>query len=520
MVIVLLVMGCSLQTAAAPIQVTSTPTPIAEPVAATLVPTVGRLASSVGTATVAPSPLPSQSVLSPTVNVDTCTASDERTQYDINATVDYNERRVNVSQTIIYSNQTDAPLDALVLSAEPNRWPDAFTLSSLTVDNIPVQVGLSGRRLDVPLDAPLDADCSVTLSLDFTLTIPAIIGGREAFRGYFGQSPRQINLGHWLPVVVPHRDGDWLLNDTVLIGEQVVLEPADWDVTFTVVNAPQGIQIAAPGRLETSGESTWRFQHVNGRDFAASISHVFNVSTLTTGASGTRVDVYTMPDAIIPDGNGGWINSGDYAAKVTAESLDHFASRFGDYIHDRLVIVQGDFPDGMEFSGFAFVSTDWFVAYDGTPAGYLMLITVHEVAHQWWYDQVGSDQALTPWLDEALSTYSEYVYIESYYPELRDWWWYFRINRLNPQGLVDSTVYEFDQRRPYINAVYLRGVLMLHEIRNTLGDDTFFGWLTRYAQTHDGQIADADDLWALFTPEQHDLTAVTRTNFLRNPGLR
>ena len=35
---------------------------------------------------------------------------------------------------------------------------------------------------------------------------------------------------------------------------------------------------------------------------------------------------------------------------------------------------------------------------------------VHEVAHQWWYNQVGSDQIMNPWLDEGLAEFSMYDY--------------------------------------------------------------------------------------------------------------
>jgi hypothetical protein len=442
---------------------------------------------------------------------------DPTTQHTVQAAVSYAARQVDVQQTIRYTNTTEDTLTMVSLNVEPNRWTDVFTLNALRVDDAATEYNLMGRRLDVGLAQPLRPNCTVTLEIGFSLAVPPIIGGREAFRGYFGASPRQINLGHWLPTVMPYRDGDWLFHETILIGEQIVLDPAHWDVTLTVDNPD--VMVAAPGILTRPSERVWRFQHRAGREFAVSLSAVFRLDERTS-ANGVAVAVYTMPDATVPDGNGGWINGGAFTAQVTADSLDLYAEAFGPYIHPRMVIVQGDFPDGMEFSGFAFVSTDWFVNYDGTPAGYLMLITVHEVAHQWWYDAVGSNQALAPWLDEALSTYSEYIYIEVYYPELTDWWWFFRVNRLNPQGNVDSAVYEFDQIRPYINAVYLRGVLMFHEMRLTLGDEAFFDWLAAYAEANAGTIANADALWDALTPEQFEQTAFTRTSFLRNPGVR
>jgi len=165
-----------------------------------------------------------------------------------------------------------------------------------------------------------------------------------------------------------------------------------------------------------------------------------------------------------------------------------------------------------------FVGGEYFRGLSGVES-YLTLISVHEIAHQWWYSRVGNDQALHPWLDEALATYSEFIFIEKFYPTLTDWWWDFRVNRLLPQGFVDSTVYEFTSRRAYINAIYLRGVLMLHDLRQTLGDDVFFGWLNRYASTGSGRVMSPEDFWSLLTPEQLERTKPIRERYLQKPQI-
>jgi len=43
---------------------------------------------------------------------------------------------------------------------------------------------------------------------------------------------------------------------------------------------------------------------------------------------------------------------------------------------------------------------------------YLTTLSVHETAHQWWDGLVGTDQALEPWLDEALATYAERIFYQ------------------------------------------------------------------------------------------------------------
>jgi aminopeptidase N len=203
---------------------------------------------------------------------------------------------------------------------------------------------------------------------------------------------------------------------------------------------------------------------------------------------------------------------------ITAFEL--FSDLYGPYPYNRLVIVEGAFPDGMEFTGLVFVGGEWFRLFDGDPASYLTLITAHEIAHQWWYARVANDQSREPWLDEALSTYSEYIYLQEYYPDLADWWWAFRVDGYSPQGYVDSTVYEFSTARAYINAVYLRGAQLLHAIRQNIGGETFFQWLSDYASQMNGKIATAADLWGALPDHLQEQTAGIRTAFLRYPNFR
>jgi aminopeptidase N len=256
---------------------------------------------------------------------------------------------------------------------------------------------------------------------------------------------------------------------------------------------------------------------LNGaRDFSLSLGENFRVGRQRT-ERGVEVELYSFDDAQLQT-EGGTIDSAAFALDSAVKSLEMHEDLYGAYPYDRLVIIQGDFPDGMEFSGLVFVGGEYFRGFNG-PTSYLMIITVHEVAHQWWYDQVGSDQALYPWLDEALATYSEYAFIEEYYPALKTWWWDFRVNSLSPDGFVDSTVYEFTSRRAYINAVYLRGVRMLNDLRAALGTEAFFNWLRRYAETSAGRIVTPEVFWSLLTPAQYQATAAVRDRYLRQPQI-
>ncbi|MCU0466026.1 MAG: hypothetical protein MUF38_15840 [Anaerolineae bacterium] len=511
--IALLLCGCNLA---------SQPDPLTRPTATTFsasasaIPTLGAristLAPAGSNATATPTPEPTVEAVVVDEDADLCALPDDAptTLHRVEAEIDPETRSATVTQTTRYLNRTVNTVSDLVFNVEPNYWAGAFTLDGVTGETVG-EASITGRRLTVPLTEALEIGCATTVTLAFTLNVPPVSTGVEAFKGYFGHSERQINFGHWLPTVAVRASGGWITREAFFAGEQNVLDVADWEVDLRIRD--DSWLLAAPGEVTEFGNGRYTGQLQRARDYSISISPDFIKSTEMT-RDGAVVEVYTLGDTEVLTGDG-MVDGARHALTMTTRSLELFTELYGPYLYDRMVIVQGDFPDGMEFSGFGFVSTTWFEQYTGEPDGFLMLITVHEVAHQWWYTQVGTDAALTPWLDEALSTYSEYAFIEQFYPNLAEWWWEFRIEQHSPEGFVDSTVYEFTTIRAYINAVYLNGVRMLHQMRQDLGSEAFFGILRAYAESNNGRVVSPTAFWSQFTPEQLAATAETRARYLR-----
>ena len=503
--IVLIISACSLTAANEALQLPTATTIRVVP--GTLVPTVQRQANSVPTDVSAThAPVACQG-----------TAGQPTTAHLVHADLNYAQRVLAVDQTIFYTNRTNGALQRMILSVEANQWPEAFRLEAVTVDEMNVAFELTGRKLQIELPEALEPGCTLTMNLTFQVHVPQISEGLSAYRGFLGYSSRQLNLGNWLPMIAPRLEGDWVLRESVLIGEQTVLEIADWDVTLNIADAPETLLIAGPGTLAQESDHTWHFHISASRDFSLSLSADFNHRQAQT-PSGIDVELYSFDDALVQTETGATVDGAAHALDVAARSLAMYEDLYGPYPHERLVIVEGDFPDGMEFSGLVFVSRDWFTRFTGNPAAFLTIITIHEVAHQWWYASVGNDQAMSPWLDEALATYSEYVFIEEYYPELKDWWWAWRVDNYTPQGFVDSNVYQFSSIRDYINAVYLLGARMLHDLRRDMGTDSFFDFLRRYREAGSGRIVDADLFWSLLTVDELAASQSTRQRYFRPAG--
>ena len=80
--------------------------------------------------------------------------------------------------------------------------------------------------------------------------------------------------------------------------------------------------------------------------------------------------------------------------------------------------MQADLNDGQEYDGLVFLATKFYNEYDDSARSNLVAIGVHEIAHQWWFGLVGNDQAMEPWLDEAMAVYSEAIFYQIYLSQL------------------------------------------------------------------------------------------------------
>ena len=444
--------------------------------------------------------------------------------------LNYSARVATVNETITYPNNTGEALNNVVLAVEPNLWSGGFSLKSLAIDDQLITnytLEPMTQRLEVPLPQPLNPSDTFTITLIYGLILPqmqAYINAANDIRPQiYGYTDKQVNFVDWYPFVVPYVSGQgWVLHNPWFYGEHLVYDLADFDVTVTFIDGanpqiaassaevqpqipevtPEATSSGTPAATPSStpsGAVTHHFVLEGGRTFALSMSDFFKVGTQTVG----DVTVYAYYFGV-------YNASGEALLQTTVEALQTFSERFGPYRHKTLTAVQGDFNDGMEFSGLYFISRDFFNLYDATPKNYLVTIAAHETAHQWWFDAVANDQALEPWLDEALATYSERIYYEAVHPDLVDWWWDFRYFEFLKEGAIDTQIYDGGGQRPYWDKVYLTGARFLEDLRQRLGDEIFFAFLKDYYAQYAGKRATGADFFRVL----HEHTAADITDLL------
>lgn len=469
---------------------------------ATLLPTL-EAATSTPTLflTETPIPTPTASAVPPTPVPLPPVVSVARPYYILYATIDYDNHHVFVDEAIAYPNQTGVPLNELVLAVEPMLYYNAFHLTSISVNELPVaNYSLQTHRLTIPFSSPLPPGGQVNLVIQYELNIPVKQKGNT-----FGWLSHQTNLTEWYPFVVPYDPvNGWLLYDFMPWGEHLTYDSADFEVNIRFADPSSAPIVAAPALAESNGEwTTYRLDRA--RTFALSMSREFLVTESAVGSVVTRSYYFA-----------GHEDAGARMSYVATQVIGLFDPLFAPYPYSVLNVVELDYNDGMEYDGLCFLSSSFYDGYDGTSQNNLVVLGVHEMAHNWWFGLVGNNQAMEPWLDEALSVYSERIFFEYTNPGIVDWWWQFRVNYFGPSGWVDTDIYNGGTFRGYTDAVYFNGATFLEDLRVRIGDQAFFAFLKDYAAQMSHRRATADDFFRIIrqhtTADISDLIAAYFAN--------
>jgi len=433
-----------------------------------------------------------QPALTPTpeVTLQPMTVALERTKYSLAVVMDYPNQRLDVEERILIQHPSTNMLNKIDLVVPPNNWPGVFSIQEISAGDLPVNgYQTTGVVLNIEFDSPgWQPGEILDLLIRYSLDLPQQ-NAREGFGpSPFGYTAIQTNLVDWYPMVPPYQDDlGWVINDPWLFGEYLVYPAADFEISIELGTA--GLIAAASSAPLNEGDTLKYFLEA-ARNFVFSISPAYVV--LEEEVNETKVFGYIFPGYQIP---------GQAAFDATVEALVLYSELYGPYGQSSLSMVQADFNHGMEYEGMYFQSRGFFDTYGGSEQSYLIAIAAHETAHQWWYGKISNDQALEPWLDESLCTFSELAYYEYLYPQSVDWWWGTRVNYYDPEGRIDRSIYDFqeytNQYLSYRNATYLQGAKFMAALKNEMGAEQLYDFLREYAKRYQDQIVTSEDFFVL-----------------------
>jgi hypothetical protein len=425
----------------------------------------------------------------------------DATRYAIDLDVDLDRLAFRGQERVRYKNHESEPLSEIAFRLLPNTpgYGGRMEVQSIRVAGEEVAFGLrlqlEGSALYVPLASPLYPGQAVELTLSFTGTLPVDASAGYAQYGYFDHVLAMPNAYPMIPVYddegwnveLAPTYGDATFSDTALYWVRVTL-PAD------MVVVTSGVTV---GRQE-NGDGTVTTTCVSGpmRDFNVVASARYQALTATVGAvlvtsyylgeSRTRTDALTECQGAVLD----------YAT----HALRIYEQLFGPYPFRELdVVATPTQAGGIEYPGLIAIASRLY----SQVGGFFEIATVHEVAHQWWYSMVGSDQLDEPWLDEALAQYSTLLYFEHRYGaeqarSIRESFesWYKSVGADEQKMAVGLPVAAYPEHL-YGPIVYGKGPLFFHEMRQQIGDEAFYQVLRTYLEEHRYGVAYPPDLMAV-----------------------
>ena len=397
-------------------------------------------------------------------------------------------------ERVRYTNAQTVTLDALYFRLYPNLagFGGSMTVGRVMLNGALVQTRLEaqGTALRVPLDPPLAPGDVADLSLEFSDTLPT-----DTSSGYavFAFADGVYALAGFYPTIPVYDAQGW----------NIEVPPAYGDVTYTAaafyqvhLTAPADLVVATSGSVVQTqdngdGTRTWVAAAGPVRDFYIAMSADYQV--VSEKVDGTQVSSYYRSAQA---------EGGKLALQYAVDALRLFSQDFGPYPYTQLdVIATPTTAGGIEYPGAIVIAQKLY----NQRGGFFEVATAHEVAHQWWYAMVGSDQIDAPWLDESLTSYSEYIYYQktagqSAANHIKKQIFEEPYQQAQKEGRdrgVAGTVASFSEQ-DYVAMVYGKGALFFDAVRARIGDQAFFAALRAYLAAHRYGVAQPNDLIQAF----------------------
>lgn len=406
------------------------------------------------------------------------------TIYDIKFNITDDLTHIGGSETVIYTNAEDIVLNEVEFRLFPNILGGEMRVEEVNVngETIIPNYALNNSLIIVLLKQPLQPQETITLTMDFSLTMPETVEFNYGVQTYYDDV---LSLAHGYPMIAVYDDEGWNAEIPPQAGDVIY---ADMSFFVVSVEAPMGITLASSGREvgRQDNGSRQRVIYEAGpvRDFYLAASPNYQVFTKET--NGVTLRFYTHAD----------LQAGaESALDVAARSIEIFSERYAAYPYSELDFVSTPTVAlGIEYPGMIAI-TEWIIdPYNG----FLEATIAHEVGHQWFYNLVGNDQLDDPWLDESLTQFVTLQYFTDEYGQegsqgfrasLEERWGRIGYDTI-PIGLP---VREYSSSKEYSSIVYGRGGFFFEALRDEMGMEKFDIFMKDYVK---------NNAWDIATPEK------------------
>ncbi len=346
-----------------------------------------------------------------------------------------------------------------------------YDIEALTVNDLPAEYTRDRSKFIIALPEPLAEGQPFTIFIDYE-GVPIQTG--SAYVPFVHHLGLQFLPGNIFAVNEPDGAHYWFpCND----------HPLDKAAYTFEITVPAGLEAISHGtltqELSTPDSTTFIWDHPSPMaSYLATVVVGDYEYQETTSPNGIPLRYYYFADIQTPF---------QQATSVTGEAIDWMSERFGPY----------------PFESFGFVTTRLIRASLETQTMVILSenmlneeTVVHELAHQWFGNWVSMSSWVNMWHNEGFAVYISLMWQTRNNPDSLNIFMQNlsatveRESSPDPLGnLAPQHLFGFDS--------YQRGAWMLHNLRQTTGDDAFFAGLRLYFDRFGGGTASREDFIAV-----------------------
>ncbi|MBY0122633.1 ABC transporter permease subunit [Bacillus sp. S/N-304-OC-R1] len=288
-------------------------------------------------------------------------------------------------------NKSNDQWDELVFYLIPNAFKKGHSFQSvkgystveikdINVNGQKAQYSLEKDTLKINLPSKMQGNKKHKVKIVYEFTVP-----EEGYR--FSKEKENYYLAQWYPMLATFQNGKWNKADYDVGMETFHTDFSNFKVTYSI---PKGYELVSSADNDAlAKESKGELKVKKVRDFFIAIMK--DMETHETMANdGVKIRLFTKTDH----------NKNIQETLLLAkDALSFYQEKIGEYPHKQLDVILDNGPF-MEYSGVVTINP-----YYDDHFFYRNAI-VHEIAHQYFYGVVASDQFNQAWVDEGITEFA------------------------------------------------------------------------------------------------------------------
>lgn len=341
--------------------------------------------------------------------------------------------------------------------------------------------------MEIPLQEPIGPGKTITLKIEFELTIPQIFLRT-------GQEDDFFFMGQWFPKIgVIQLNGDWNCHQFHKNSEFF----ADYGEYTVNITLPEKFIVGATGNLlktdkNVDGTITYTYNEKNIHDFAWTAYPGFKKITDKFITKGSKQEIQI--ELLLAPGHNDAADRYLHSLKYT---LYFLAQYICPYPYQKITVVDPPFKGllslGMEYPT---LFTVGYLRMLPKAVKFAELITIHEFIHQYWYGIVGNDEFREAWLDEGITSFFELEIMDEYFKDsasaidstlmkVENWEMdRIRYASLLPGDNVNQYSWEFLNSVQYAGNVYTKAAIFLRSLKNLVGKERMYAFFKYYTEKY------------------------------------